>query len=414
MNLFHAISKSMKPFLNLILLFAAVTAAFSARAVERPQWAIDTAEVKNLNLEINSTLFFQDNEFDTPMMRGYTLPGFKLRPSVSYSPNENVSVNLGVYMFKFWGTDSYPNLAYSDICEWTGKENVTRGLHLLPFFRVQMATDGGLNIVLGSIYGGRYHRLIAPLYAPELNLTADPEAGAQILYSNRWLDFDTWVNWESFIYKKDSHQEAFTFGVSSRLKYNSESSRLHVYSPVQILFQHRGGEIDTLFTNSVQTLFNGATGVAARYNIQHRAIKAVELEADALLYNQQVGHLWPIDHGWAYFLRGALDVANVHTRFGLYESNKFVSLMGYPFFGSISTSNPDLTFHKYTTLFLGIDFNHEFAPGFIFGADAAIYHHLPATGYMAGYPQTYGASTSFYGAIFFRINPSFLLKSFKN
>lgn len=405
----------MKYCLNLILfLFALSAAVLSVCAADIPSWAIDTAEVKNLNLEINSTLFFQDNEFDTPMMRGYTLPGFKLRPSVSYSPNENVSVNLGMYMFKFWGADSYPNLAYSDICEWTGKENVTRGLHLLPFFRVQMATDGGLNIVLGSIYGGMYHRLIAPLYAPELNLTADPEAGAQILYRNRWLDFDTWVNWESFIYKNDTHQEAFTFGISSRLKYNRESSPVHLYTPVQIFFQHRGGEIDTLLTNSVQTLFNGATGIAARYNINHRTIKALELEADALLYNQQVGNLWPFDHGWAYFLRAALDVANVHTRFGYYESHKFVSLMGYPFFGCISTRNPDLTFHKYSTLFLGLNYNHEFAPGYSFGADVAIYHHLPSTGYLLNdVPQRYGASTSFYAAIHFHINPSFLLKSFK-
>lgn len=404
----------MKSFLNLIFMFLSLwVSAQSMRASGRPEWAIDTAQVENLNFTLNSTLFFQDNEFDTPMLRGYTLPGFKLRPSVNYRPNANVSVDLGIYMFKFWGSDSYPNLAYSDICEWTGKENVTKGLHLLPFFRVQMATNGGLNIVLGSIYGGMHHRLIAPLYAPELNLTADPEAGAQILYSNRWLDFDTWVNWESFIFKNDTHQEAFTFGMSSRIKYNRESSRLHFFTPVQILFQHRGGEIDTLLTNSVQTLFNGATGIGGRYNINHRAIKAIELEADALLYNQQVGHIWPIDHGWAYFLRGALDVANMHTRFGFYRSHKFVSLMGYPFFGSISTSNPDLTFNNYSTLFAGINYNHEFAPGYSFGADAAVYHHLPAIGYIAGFPRSYGASTSFYAAIYFRINPSFLIKSFK-
>lgn len=403
----------MKLCLSLLLYITTISTIFATRNAERPEWAIDSAEVKNLNLEINSTLFFQDNEFDTPMMRGYTLPGFQFRPSISYRPNENVNVDLGVYLFKFWGTDSYPNLAYTDICEWTGKENVTRGLHLLPFFRVQMATNGGLNIVLGSIYGGRHHRLIAPLYAPELNLTADPEAGAQVLYTNKWLDFDMWVNWQSFIYKNDTHQEAFTFGVSSRLKYNRESSRLHLYTPVQILFQHRGGEIDTLVHNSVQTLFNGATGLAARYNINHRAIKTLGLEADALLYNQQVGSLWPIDHGWAYFLKGTLDVAEIHTRFGYYESHRFVSLMGYPFFGSISTRNPDLTFNRYSTLFLGLDYSHEFAPGYRFGVDAALYRHLAATGYIDGMPQPYGASTSFYAAIYFRINPSFLLKSFK-
>ncbi len=403
----------MKYCLDLILFLFAMSSVLPVRAADRPAWAIDTAEVKNLNLQLTSTLFFQDNEFDNPMMRGYTLPGFKLRPSVSFRPNANVSMELGLYMFKFWGTDSYPNLAYTDICEWTGKENVTRGFHLMPFFRVQMATDGGLNFVLGSIYGGNYHRLLDPMYAPELNLTADPEAGAQVLYRNKWLDFDMWINWESFIYKLDVHQEAFTFGVSSRFKYNDESSRLHVYTPLQVLFQHRGGEIDTLRVNSVQTLFNGATGVGARFNIGHRALKSIGLEADGLVYNQQVGNLWPIDRGWAYYLHGTLDVANVSARFGFYESHKFVSLLGYPFFGSISTREPDLTFDKYSTAFAGVEYNHEFAPGYVLGAQAMIYHHLPATGYIAGFPHHYGSATDFYGAIYFRLTPTFLIKSFK-
>lgn len=402
----------MKYCLNLLLFFAILSSVTGVHAEDKPSWTIDSAEVKNLNFTLNSTLFFQDNEFDTPLMRGYTLPGFKLRPSVNYRPNANVSVDLGLYMFKFWGTDSYPNLSYTDICEWTGKENVTRGFHLMPFFRVQMASDGGLNLVIGSIYGGMYHRLLTPLYAPELNLTADPESGAQILYRNSWLDFDTWINWESFIYKNDVHQEAFTFGVSTRFKYNKEESRLHLYTPLQILFQHRGGEIDTIYHNSVQTLFNGATGIGVRYDVNHRSVKGIGLEADVLGYNQQVGQLFPIDRGWALYLHGSLDVAAIRTRFGFYESHKFVTLLGYPFLGSISVSNPGLTFDRYSTIFAGMEYSHEFAPGYMFGAEAKIYHHLPAMGYLNGEDRRYGSSTGFYGAIYFRINPSFLIKSF--
>lgn len=400
--------------LIIIMLCRGTVTATADDSNEKPRksWEIDTTQVQNLNFSLHSTVFFQDNEFSTPLMKGYTLPGFKLRPTVDYRPNGRVNVEMGIYMLKFWGTDDYPNLSYTDISEWSGKENVAKGLHLLPFFRVQMATRGGLNFVLGSIYGGSHHQLLEPLYAPELNLTADPEAGAQILYDNKWLYFDTWINWESFIYKNDTHQEAFTFGVSSKLKYTREERKLHLYTPLQILFQHRGGEIDTILTNSVQTLFNGSIGLGAKLNINHRTIKSATLQADALVYNQQVGNLWPFKHGWAYYIHGALDVANVHLKTGYFHSNKFVSLFGYPFFGGISTSHPGRTFDTNSTLFAGIDYSFEFARGYSLGANAMVYRHFPSIGVEDGVATRYGASTSFYGSIYVRLNPSFLLKNF--
>lgn len=38
-----------------------------------------------------------------------------------------------------------------------------------------------VDLILGNIYGGSNHGLIAPLYNPELNLTADPKTGFQVL-----------------------------------------------------------------------------------------------------------------------------------------------------------------------------------------------------------------------------------------
>ena len=90
-----------------------------------------------------------------------------------------------------------------------------------------MALSDHVNIVLGDIYGGANHNLIEPLYNPELNLTADPEAGLQLLYDSRRFDLDVWVNWESFIFREDTHQEAFTVGLSGRYKLNDPDARFH-------------------------------------------------------------------------------------------------------------------------------------------------------------------------------------------
>lgn len=371
--------------------------------------APDTAHVGELRLNVDATLFFRDNEFSNPIIKGYTLPGFRLNPTLSYSPTENINVELGVYMLRFWGADSYPNLAYSDIAYWSGDEKKAKGLHTLPFFRVSY-TKGGLGVVLGNLYGGYHHRLLQPLYAGELNLTADPEAGAQLLYTNKWLDADVWINWESFIYKNDNHQEAFTFGVSSRLKYTNERSRLHVYSPLQALFQHRGGEIDTITTNSVQTNMNAAAGIGARFDINHRALRSVTIEADALLYNQQKGELYPFERGRALYIHGRLDVANVNFRAGYYRSHNFLTLFGYPFYGDMSVSDPGLTFVDRRMLTAGFSYVWNPAPGYTLGFNADIYRHLSADGTKDGVTTRYGASTGFAGSLFLRLSPSFLLK----
>ena len=94
------------------------------------------------------------------------------------------------------------------------------------------------------------------------------------------------MNWQSFIFREDVHQEAFTVGISSRVKYNDPASRFHFYTPVQGLVQHRGGEIDTIFNNSVQTLMNGAIGVGGVWNTGHRIFKNLNVELDATGYYQ--------------------------------------------------------------------------------------------------------------------------------
>lgn len=164
-----------------------------------------------------------------------------------------------------------------------------------------MALSDHVNIVLGNIYGASNHNLIEPLYNPELNLTCDPEAGLQLLYDSKAFDLDVWVNWQSFIFREDVHQEAFTVGISSRLKYNDPASRFHFYTPVQGLVQHRGGEIDTIFNNSVQTLMNGAIGVGGVWNTGHRIFKNLNVELDATGYYQQAGEIWPFDSGYGLY-----------------------------------------------------------------------------------------------------------------
>ena len=111
---------------------------------------IDSASCGELRLNFDALCFFRDNEYKGCLSKGYTLPGYRLQPTVSYQPLKNLRVEVGVSMLHYWGANKYPNLNYSDIATWKGDQTQT-GFHLLPFFNVQLAVSRNFNLILGNI-----------------------------------------------------------------------------------------------------------------------------------------------------------------------------------------------------------------------------------------------------------------------
>lgn len=372
---------------------------------------IDSQHVKKLFVEVDHISFFKNNEFNGDIIKGYTLPGFWAQPKAVYYPLRNIKLEAGIHLLRFWGADKYPNYAYLDIANWKAND-YQKGFHLLPFFRVQAALSRNVTIVLGDIYGASNHNLIEPLYNPELNLIADPETGVQLLYQSKRLDVDVWANWESFIFDTDTHQEAFTFGLSSRIKYNSPESKLHLYTPLQLLAQHRGGELDTIQHNSVQTLMNASVGFGALWNLKHSIVKNVNAEIHLLGYYQQAGKLWPFDNGTGLYAQVSTEVKDFRVKTSYWRCNDFISMLGSPFYGAVSMSDIGNTFKKPQMLTFGLEYTKEFGKGFALGADMNIYQHLSTN---MNTPEGIGkldGKTSFSIGVYFRANPSFLIKAF--
>lgn len=367
----------------------------------------------DLRLQVNSLSFFRDNEFSTPTLDGYTLPGFWLQPSLQYQPLDKLRLEAGLHLLRYWGADRYPNMAYQDIAYWSGRKQ--KGVHLLPFFRVQAALSDQVTIVLGDLYGGANHQLIEPLYAPELNLTADPEAGLQLLYEGRRYEMDLWVNWQSFIFRTDTHQEAFTVGLSSRVKLNDETNPIHYYIPVQAMIQHRGGEIDTIQTQSVQTLMNGSIGFGLRWQFDHPLFHQLDASVHALGYYQQAGELWPFDQGAAGYVSASLQLGSGFQVKGSYcYGQKFISLYGYPLYGCVSTKQSGTTFDAIKTGYLGVEYCRPLAPGYAIGINMDLFLEGNRKATDATQTVTHiGRSSCFSAGIYLRIQPSFLLKKFQ-
>ena len=199
-----------------------------------------------LALRLSAEGFFRNDEYASDLVADYTLPGYRLQVDLGYSPKTElpIELRLGLYHQYYWGASRYPAaLAYQDLPYWRGDGKDYTRFRVLPFFRASIQPVRGLAILLGHLEGGARHELIAPLYSPELNLTADPETGLQIRYEGKHTQLDTWVDWQSFIFKGDTHPEAFVFGLHARQAFPL-SSRSQLELQLQVLAHHRGGVLN--------------------------------------------------------------------------------------------------------------------------------------------------------------------------
>lgn len=407
---------------------------------------IDSTEVGTLGLTVDALAFFKDNEFDGDVVRGYSLPGFRMQPRLTYTPLREVHLEAGLHATVFEGANKYPSYAFHDIAHWKGNQ-YQHGAHVLPFFRAvaQLGPDacggplggdahaGGsrrsrTTIVLGDIYGGAAHGLSQPLYNPELTLTDDPEAGAQVLVDRKRWHSDVWINWQSYIYEEDTHQEAFTVGWTQLVDlWQRGAHRLAL--PLQIVAQHRGGEQDLPELNlGVQTITNGAAGLAyewrrptgdvAAASHPRRGVRSVKCEALALAAYQQSGHLWPFDMGSALWTSAAADWAcGLSVKAGVFHAPKqFCSLYGSPFFGTMSLKNEGMTFAGMTTGYWAVQYGKTFTVNgrshSQTGQHGRSHHGTYTIGAKAdGYINHSRAPFSF--GVYFQACPSFMLKRFR-
>lgn len=375
---------------------------------------IVTEEKGELRANIEGMPFLLNNEYKSELVKGYTLPGVWLAPSLSYQPLENLRLELGVHMLHFWGANKYPNFNYSRLAGWNGK-NTQTGFHCVPTFRAHLQLTPRFHIVLGTIYGKNRHGLIRPLYNDELNLSGDPENGVQILLDTSPVRLDAWVNWESFIFKNDQGQESFCFGLSTRFQPSRKIARTQWYIPLQAIFQHRGGEINTTATDrSIKTWLNAAAGVGVTIPFHTKVNTMLNFEADAAYFGQQAGSLLPFKSGYGFYGKAELRVWRCKAEIGYWACNDFVSIYGNPLYGSVSNDREGFLLSRPRMLTARLEYAQEIGKGFSWGIHADLMEQFACKGYNVGSPDPLPQKATFNNSvgIYLRAHPSFLIKRF--
>ncbi len=397
------------------------TNADMARRMGYQPYRVDSTQTKTLGIELEALAFFKDNEFDGNVQRGYSLPGVRLQPRLTYTPIDEIKLELGLHATIYSGANKYPCYVFHDIATWKG-DQYQSGAHLLPFFRAT-ARFKSITLAVGDIYGGATHGFVEPMYNPELILTDDPEMGFQMIVDTRRWHSDLWMNWQSYIFKESSHQEAFTVGWTQNINVwkRTKEDRTHSLDiPIQLVIQHRGGEQDNT-KMGVQTIANGALGMGYEYKAPgNRIVTGVQAEVMALYCLQQSGNLWPFKNGPALWVKASVDfIRDLRVTAGFFSAKDFCSLYGSQYFGTLSTKRAGGRFDGMNTGLISVEYSRTFANAYTIGANLKAY--IYKTGSLAlpaddTHPEPYTIPgefrTPFSFGVYFRCSPSFVLKRF--
>ena len=365
-----------------------------------------------LRLDVENIDFLRDNEYVGGRTDGYTIPGFLLRPTLTYQPLGNLKIEAGFNMTTYWGATAYQEVYFKDPIRHlpTGE---TKRVNMTPFLRVHAKLSPAVDLVMGNIYGGVAHGLPEPLYDEENMLTTRPEAGLQLLVGTPHFDLDAWVNWESFIFRNDNHQEAFTVGAAAKVKVNDEAARVHVFFPLNLVMQHRGGEIDTIATNRVQTWMNASAGCQLDINLRSRLVRKVSVSVNAFASNEGKGELFPFKRGVGVYGLAEMDIWRFNVGVGHWAAHNYISLLGNPHFGCIGVPYTGTRFTDPQVTTLNIEYSQSFGKCYSWGANfKAFYLHKGDMIEADGTKVAQSMTTSFAAAVYFRLSPSFLLKDF--
>jgi hypothetical protein len=277
---------------------------------------LDTANSQKILLRVENINFFRNLEYFSPIAEGHTYLGNILRPSFSYQPTTNTSLQFGIHLLKYSGINGFSQT--------------------LPFFRFQFRIMPNLDLVMGNLYSTLNHRMIEPMYGFDRYIEENVESGIQFLYHNSHYRGDLWLNWQKFIEFNDPQKEQFSVGYTSEILITNPSKPLKISIPIQFLFAHKGGQ-NTLDTTSMFTRFNGALGLSLEYHIDHQFIKCIGAYGYYLIYNDLVApHEIAFASGNGTYANFYLNTSFINFTIGHWTGFQFFNPRGERLFSNIS------------------------------------------------------------------------------
>lgn len=277
------------------------------------------------------------------------------------------------------------------------------GIKLTPTFTFNYQNNNH-QFSIGNLYARNNRHLIEPIMASEKILNGisiknkeilENKIGRKILipsiietgfeykyHSDKFL-FNTWLNWENFILKKDNFRERFTAGFI--LKYTILHTKNHkIDIPFNSLFFHRGGQINKATNLGVLNMNNTCTGIT----YQRVVNDDTKLRFSGYFMTSNISNLkeeFPFKKGSAYYITSTFDNKHFEVSLSYFSGNKFSSPKGNDMFQSysrrIDRKNDNALYTDYNEpqrnlIFLKGIYKYQFEKNVLFGVQAEGFYQL--------------------------------------
>ncbi len=315
-----------KPLLALSLLIFAVTFT-SGQGISDLDWGeyslftenqeLDNEHDKSVYLRFYNTNFFKNNEYKNELVKGQSLIGLFLEPSLDFYIGSKTRIRTGLHFLKFHGQDKFNRLR--------------------PVLTLQHQVNPRFSILFGSIYGNSNHGLLEPIMGFERHLNNHDENGIQFLLKYPGIRADIWLNWEQFIEKGDPFQEHFTTG-AHMLAPLINQGKWQIGADFQVLFRHKGGEIDSSDLPA-GTQSNISGGLKIKYQTQSSFVESFNVNLFSLAFFEiNPGEHINVTNGYAQYPQVGFSSKFGNLMLGYWTGSDFFAPHGEPLFLSRSNS----------------------------------------------------------------------------
>ncbi len=272
----------------------------------------DKSANDKLFINLSNYDFFKNVEYDSEFLtQGYTIGGYNLKPTLMYYSNEKVRLEVGANILQYWGLDDL--------------------MKLEPTLTAHIRFSENLQFIFGSLDRNDNHKIISPLYNPEMIMRNPVENGFQFLFDFKYLEADLWADWENYISYGDSTQEKFNFGVSSDLKI-IDNSKFRIKIPLQMIARHHGGEISD-YEEKVLSHFNNSFGISIEYKFR-KYLESLSLSGHKLAYSDLNDNriYFDAENGQATYAIFTAKTENSKLSFSYFYADDFFAYKGQPIF----------------------------------------------------------------------------------
>lgn len=316
---------------------------------------LDTTRNNELHIRFNNANFFKNNEYKNDFVKGQSLIGLFIEPSIDFHTASNTLIRVGLHGMKFHGTDQFDRIK--------------------PLISLQHQINPNVNIVFGNIYSTSNHGLLEPMMGFEKYLMDHYENGMQFLFTYPNFRADFWLNWEQFIHPGDPFQEQFTAG-GHLLFPLVDGEKWRLYADMQMLFRHQGGEIDSSDLPA-GTQSNMSQGLTFRYHFNSRFFRSFSLEhyrVGSFEVNPG-GHL-TITEGYAQYSLIGLDAKIGQLQLGYWKGKNYFAPHANPLFLSQSQYQEDFYSAERKLLVIKYQFDRKLTDYLKIGFRFEPYYHF--------------------------------------